>query len=108
VKDKTKQFIGGFVITTICIGTLCGFAVVDLSADRYMPGRFAPMFAVTAIESQGVDFSFMGKQYSLYAEPANRIAEVLYPYQGLLPLHLQAGFTAGGMLHIELEAALEE
>jgi len=95
MKAKTRLFIGGFLITFIFISALCGLLVVDLSTDRYLPGRFGPMFAVSNVSAEGLDFSLMGDEYRLSVTGARRWLAYLEPYEGLLPLSIQIAHALG-------------
>lgn len=85
MKQKTRLFAGGFAIACIIIMAFTGFLLVDQSTDRYMPGVFGPMFLISSISGDGVDFAVMGEQYLLSAESVRGAQETLWEYRALIP-----------------------
>jgi hypothetical protein len=82
---KSRCFTAAFAVTLILIGAFCGFAAVDLSMERYMPGQFGPMFTISQINSDGVDFSAFAVEYRLDARPFKQARAFLSQYRGLFP-----------------------
>ncbi|MCL2055831.1 MAG: hypothetical protein FWH02_01255 [Oscillospiraceae bacterium] len=62
MKKKLYYFICAFSIGAVALALLAGFALVDLSADNYMPGRFEPMLEIGPIDNYGVSVSLMGQR----------------------------------------------
>lgn len=85
-----RHFLAGFCVTAIALGALCGFAVVDLRTDRYMPGVFSPMFQLTALSGEGLRFSWMGAEYCVDAQPLRQTLDAAGRYAGLVPDNVQA------------------
>ena len=73
-------------MATVLLLTLSGFAVVDMSAERYMPGGFGAMFQVSGLDANGVRFSWMGTSYRVDAAPLKTGLELLWENAALLPL----------------------
>ena len=107
MRTKAGLFAGGFVIALIGVGALCGFAAVDLTTDRYMPGQFAPIFEISVPDADGWAVSFMGEQYHIPSEPFLRASRAVEPYRGILPAPLRAAQYTALALHEKLEAAAE-
>lgn len=82
----TKNFLGGFFITLIALGALCGFALVDMRTDRYMPGTFQPLFQLTSLDGSGFSFSWMGMGYRVDTAPAAGVLDTAQSLSGLLPI----------------------
>ena len=87
--------MGGLAVTLILIGTVCGFMLVDLSSDRYMPGEFAPLYLIDAVDAQGLSFHWMGEAYRVDPRSVMEIQARLWPWRGLLPraVRLAAGLV---------------
>ena len=85
MRQKKRLTFSAFCITALLIVALCGFVAVDLSTDRYMPGRFGPLMQISSISEAGVYFSFMGDEYFIDPQPLEQAKQVLHPYRGLLP-----------------------
>ena len=82
----TRRFIGAFLATIILIGAMIGFAVICLSKELYMPGRFEPMLQINRIDARGLYFTAMGERYIIPAAPINNALEALTPWRLLLPI----------------------
>lgn len=93
---KTQQFIAAFAVAVIFIGALCGFVLVDLSTDRYLPAQFGALFQIGSISDAGVRFTAMGTEYSIAAEQFDTARRQIWEYRGLLPgnINLTACLTA--------------
>ena len=85
MKRKLRLFTGAFVVTAILIAALCGFAAVDLSAERYMPGSFAPMLQLHRLDQNGLDLAFMGQRHVLPTAYLSQVEEFLRQHIYLLP-----------------------
>lgn len=98
---KIKSFFAAFSLTCILIGAFCGFAAVDLSTDRYMPGQFGPFFEISKIQSGSFDFTFLAERYILETRPPEETAALIKKYRGLIPVlpqifsSLAAEFASG-------------
>jgi len=104
MKSKVRFFAGAFAVTAILMMALCGFMLVDLSADRYMPGHLQPMFLISSIGADGVELSFMGKEYTVSTRPPSGEDSLLAALKGLLPVHVQIGEALGGQLYLLTQA----
>ena len=80
-----RLFTGAFVVTAILIAALCGFAAVDLSTERYMPGSFAPMLQLNRLDQNGMELAFMGQRYVFPAVYLDRAQKFLRRHIYLLP-----------------------
>lgn len=85
MKRKTQQFIGAFLITAILIAALCGFVLVDLSTDRYMPGAFAPLFQVSSVNEEGIAFAALGERYQIDAQGLEPSFQNIWEWRGIMP-----------------------
>ena len=81
----TRKFLAAFLATMILFGAIIGFAVVCLSKELYMPGRFDPMLQINRIDSHGLYFTLMGERRIIRAAPINNALEILSPWRLLLP-----------------------
>ena len=108
MKKKVYFFAGGFAITLILIGALCGFMAVDLSTDRYMPGRFGSVFSVSSLDAGGMTLSWMGVEYGLASPLAQLDAQTLLQLRGALPLPWQAASGLGTQLYQALTGAYDQ
>lgn len=108
VREKTRLFLGGFMVTTILVGALCGFAAVDLTTDRYMPGAFGPMFEISSLSGEGMRFSFMGEPWLLSFAPLEEASRVLREYRGVLPAHLRAAQASAAYAYRQAAKMLEK
>lgn len=108
VKRRTQQFWAAFAITGILIFALCGFALVDLSTERYMPADCTPLFQITGVDAEGVYFSAANTQYRIDAAPVETFKDSLWTWRGFLPSSVrQTGYlTAKG--YIALKTYLEQ
>lgn len=86
MNKSIRSFFAAFAITGILIGALCGFAAVDLSTGRYMPGRFGSFFEVQSIKLDQIEFTFLAQNYTLDTFAAARAGEAARKYRGLLPI----------------------
>lgn len=99
-KRKTQQFVAAFVISGIVIAALCGFVLVDLSAERYMPGAAAPLFQITEIDSQGLRVAVLGSYYDIESAALDDARDAFWERRNWLPTSARAagGITAWGYL----------
>jgi len=96
-KKKARHFIGALAITLILISTICGFILVYLSGDRYMPGMLAPIYMIDSVGAHGVSFYWMGQAYRLDIERAKEIQEKIWAWRGFVP---RSARIAGGLTAI--------
>jgi len=83
MKKKLHYFSGAFVIGVILLGMMCGFILVDIGADSYMPGRFSPILEINRVTETGVAFSFMGIAMGWSLSLLDDWAGEIYHYRGL-------------------------
>ncbi|MDR2931866.1 MAG: hypothetical protein LBV27_02035 [Oscillospiraceae bacterium] len=67
------------------MGAICGFALVDLSSELYMPGEFRSMFQIDGVDDAGIAFTFMGREYLLGGEYLEQARVYTHRFRGLLP-----------------------
>jgi len=94
LRRNAKYFIGALCISVIIIGMVCGFMLVDLSSDRYMPGLLAPIYLIGSIGPDGVHFYLLGQAYRLEIEQVKQAQRALWDFRGLLPRTVR---LAGGL-----------
>ena len=80
-----RRFLGAFLATMILMGAMFGFAVICLSKELYMPGRFEPMLQTNRIDAGGLHFTVMGERYVIPAAPVRQALETLEPWRLMLP-----------------------
>lgn len=113
-KRRTQQFVAAFVISGIVIAALCGFILVDLSTDRYMPGQVAPLFEISGLNAGGVRIALLGQYYALETKALDEVRGHMWRWRSLLPNSTRAtgGLVAQGYLllrdYIESEQPPEE
>jgi len=95
LKKKARHFIGALAITLIVIGMICGFMLVYLSSDRYMPGMFAPIYMIDSVGAHGVYFYWMGQAYLLEIKRVKEIQEIIWAWRGFIP---RSARFAGGLV----------
>ncbi len=100
-KESTRLFVGAFLVTCVLLGGVAGFLLVELSTDRYMPGRFAPLFLIERLDSDGAELVWMGERYLLHAASAGEAQELIWQWRGMLPAPLR---LAGGLAVKLMEA----
>lgn len=83
-----RYFVSFFFVGLILLGTLCGFALVDLSAETYMPERPGSLLQVGPIDSEGMALSVLGRDLSIPASALEEPLSALYRFRGLLPADL--------------------
>ena len=83
---KRRIFAGAFAASLIAIAGLCGFAAVDLSTEKYMPGQFGVFLALRVTPGEEISVTLLGKQYALRAEDLEAPLKLLEDYRGLLPV----------------------
>ena len=71
--------------TMILFAAVFGFAVIDLSTELYMPGRFEPMLQINRIDETGLEFTAMGQRYLVPAGWVESTIERLEPWRLMLP-----------------------
>lgn len=103
-----RSFAAGFAATLIAIGALCGFLLVDLSTERYMPGRFGSMLIIFSITQEGMDFSVMGREYHFSFDHVQEKLLHSHRWQGLLPAEMQLGSLLGAEVCSRAQDALEQ
>ena len=81
----TRRFMGAFLATAILMGAMFGFAVICLSKELYMPGRFEPMLQINRIDSSGLYFTAMGERHIISPAPIRDTLEALEPWKLLFP-----------------------
>lgn len=96
---KFKSFFAAFALTGILVGAWCGFAAVDLSTEKYMPGQFGPLLEISRIGDGSVEYSFLAERHILDVKPPKDILAVAKKYRGLLPALPQifSSLAADGM-----------
>ena len=82
---SARAFAGAFIATMILFAAIFGFAVIDLSTELYMPGRFEPMLQVDRIDETGLFFTAMGQSYMVSLAWAAQLREWLEPWRLMLP-----------------------
>jgi hypothetical protein len=107
-----SAFAGAFMATMILFAAVFGFAVIDLSTELYMPGRFEPMLQINRIDEAGISFTAMGQRYFVSSGWAKSAAERLEPWRLMLPAAPQwtamlakEGFKFGEALAEKLKAS---
>ena len=93
-REKARLFIGSFTLTLILIGGLCGFILVDLSTDRYMPGAFSPIFLIEEIGPGGVGVFWMGNLYNIDLARLEQTEAFILDHRAFIPLPMR---TAGAL-----------
>jgi len=78
--------MGAFFATVILISAMFGFAVICLSKELYMPGRFEPMLQINRIDASGLYFTAMGNRHMIPAVPLRNTLDSLEPWRLLLPV----------------------
>ena len=106
MKKRLRSFTGAFLASAVLLAGLCGFAVVDLSTERYMPGRFEPMMQLSSIGADGAEFTLMGQHYFVHAAPLRKAEEALYPWRALLPAMPQWAAMLAERAYYEAERLL--
>ena len=96
LKNNARYFMGALSITLIFIGMICGFILVDLSSDRYMPGMFAPIYLINDMGAEGICFYWMGQRYRLPIERVKEIQGMIWTWRGFIPraMRLAGSLTA--------------
>ena len=94
ISTKVKYFTGALCVALILIGMICGFVLVDLSSDRYMPGMLPPIYLINYIGPDGAYFYLMGQAYRLEIEYVMQLQRVLWDFRGFLPRSIR---LAGGL-----------
>ena len=89
MSHRLRHFATAFCLGAILIGTILGFAAVDMNTDLYMPGLFQPLFAVMPGTDDGVTVSVMGHNFTALAPPPEDSHAQLYQWRGLLPPELR-------------------
>jgi hypothetical protein len=69
----------------IIIAGLCGFAAVDLSTERYMPGQFGVFLRIEPVPGEELSLILLGRRYSISAEDLEAPRKLLEEFRGLLP-----------------------
>jgi hypothetical protein len=82
---KWRIFIGAFAASMIVIAGLCGFAAVDLSTERFMPGQFGVFLRIEPVPGEELAIVLLGRRYSVKAEDLEAPRKALEDYRGLLP-----------------------
>ena len=98
---SVKRFMGAFWGCTILLAGLCGFAVIDLSTEHYMPGRFGAMLRVNSINSEGAVFEVMGQEYQFDTGLVRAGLEQLSRWSPLLPASPQISALLTGRAYHE-------
>lgn len=82
---KTQLFLASLAMTLIVILSLCGFALVDLSSDRYMPGQFTRIVDFYSLDASGARFSLFGTGWEITPSSAAAFLEPLQKFRALSP-----------------------
>ena len=88
MNSHLRYFGAAFCIGVILIGTILGFAAVDMSTERYMPGVFPPLLTITPAADGGFTAACMGYTVSSADLLPETLWEQLYRRRGLLPPEL--------------------
>jgi hypothetical protein len=91
-----KKFINAFALSMILLAGLCGFAAVDLSTEKYMPGQFAVFLKIEAKPGEELALILLGQRYSLNVKALEAPAELLKDFRGLLPAAPRAAWALTG------------
>ena len=82
---RTQLFWASLALTAILIFSLCGFALVDLSSDRYMPGQFTHAIDILSFDATGIRFELFGQAWEITPASVGRLLEPLERFRGVLP-----------------------
>ena len=82
---NTRAFFGAFLVSLILIGAVCGFMVVEIRTERYMPGNYPPMFLVSNMDEKGADIAWMGHSYRIDAQTISDMQMDAWKYRAMLP-----------------------
>lgn len=85
IRRKTQQFLAAFSIACILVLGLCGFILVDLSSDRYMPSEYGPLFLIRSVNQEGMELAALGEEYQISSESGACVHEILWRFRGILP-----------------------
>jgi len=99
LKNKARSFIAALCITLILIGTVCGFMLVSLSSERYMPGMFSPIYLIDEVGADGLAFYWMGQAYRLEIGRVKEIQEAVWYWRGFIPRAVRLAGGAAVILH---------
>jgi hypothetical protein len=83
---KWRIFIGAFAVSMIVIAGLCGFAAVDLSTERFMPGQFGVFLRIEPVPGEELAVVLLGRRYSIKAEDWEAPRKLIKDFRGLLPM----------------------
>jgi hypothetical protein len=83
---KWRIFIGAFAASMIIIAGLCGFAAVDLSTERFMPGQFGVFLRIEPVPGEELAVILLGRRYSIKAEDLEAPRKLIESFRGLLPI----------------------
>jgi len=97
--NSARQFMGALSITLILIGMVCGFILVDLSSDRYMPGMFAPIYLIDEMGPGGIYFYWMGQAYHLSIEQVKEMQRMIWTWRGFIPRAMRLAGSAVAIHH---------
>ena len=89
MSHRLRHFATAFCLGAILIGTILGFAAVDMNTNLYMPGLFQPLFAIMPGTDDVVTVSVMGHNFTALALPPEDSHTRLYQWRGLLPPELR-------------------
>ena len=95
MQKNARHFIGGLAVTLVLIGMICGFILVDLSSERYMPGMFAPIYLIDDLGAEGISIYWMGQIRSLEIATVKEIQATVWNFRGLIPRTIR---LAGGVV----------
>ena len=103
-----KRFMGAFWACIILFAGFCGFAVIDLSSELYMPGRFGSLLRLNSLDENGIELELMGENYHISLSAISEGRKLLEPWHPLLPAapQLAAAFTE--QLYHRAEEYLEQ
>ena len=98
---NARHFIAALCIALILIGMACGFMLVDLSSDRYMPGMFAPLYLIYEAGPDGIAVYWMGQVYRLEIESVKQIQRTLWDFRGFIPRTVRLAGSMAAIVHTE-------
>lgn len=86
MKRTTQQFIASFAITCTFIMAICGFTLVDIGAQRYLPSsQIGALFLIKSISKDGIRFTAAGEDYIIAAAQFDLAGDFLWEHRGLIP-----------------------
>lgn len=102
MQRKAQQFLAAFLIGTLFVAGLCGFALVDLRSERYMPESHGVLLRLLSLGEEGMHFAFLGEEYIL--APSEELGGRLWEHRGLMPHSV----TLTANLMVRIQEAVQE